>query len=155
MSEPDVPTLYMNFAWYNPYNGLEYDWLATDLEGFVACISTGGFGPIPQAVEDAEIDMVTMDERMNRLPEVCAFDPDVRDSYRTRKWLDDAKRGLFVYDWQHSPEHYEMVVRPLRPLLARGLGDRHVQAWAAVITLPIRFSEVSEFTCCTRGRPYF
>ena len=153
MPNSDTPTLDVNFAWYHPFNRVEYDWLATDLDGFVANISTAGFGPIPQAVEDAAIDFAQVDDRLSRLPEVCNVDPDVGGPYQTKELLDIARRGIFVYDWAHTPGVYQVVGRPMVPLPANEFGDLVVQAWAANITLPIRFSEVPVFACCTTGKP--
>ena len=153
MSDSEIPTLDVNFAWYHPFNWMEYDWLATDLDGLVANISTAGFGPIPQAVEDAAVDFAQVDDRLRRLPEVSDFDPDVGDPLQTREILDIARRGIFFYDWVHSLETYHITGRPLEPLPANKLGDPEIRAWAAIITLPIRFSEVPVFACRTTGKP--
>lgn len=155
MTESKIPELDVNFAWYHPFNLVEYDWLATDLDGFVANISTGGFGPIPQSVEDASIDFEDVDERLRQLPVSCEIDHRVGDPGHNSEFQFIAKRGIFVYNWGNSPDAYQLFCRPMKPKRAAELDDLVVQAWAAVITLPIRFSEVSEFTCCTRGRPCF
>jgi hypothetical protein len=101
--------------------GIDYAWLACDVNGQIARFTNAGDGPIPTAVLDAHqfadrAEMLTRALPIVGEAEMRVSLPDPTD-YR-----DIARRGLYAYDWLHADQSplrggYEIVSRPLRPLL--------------------------------------
>lgn len=121
------------------YTRVEFDWLATDLDGFVGYFSTAGAGPVPTAsVQDGELLEDALD-RIRALDRVCDGVP-VAGVLNPRDWIDVAERGIFAYDWSHTTRQYELVAEPARPVRLHDLLDPKIRSLAAHVRLPVRIS---------------
>ena len=75
--------------------GTELDWFAVDADGFVALLSSAGFGPIPDCVFERFEEQRRIEEFLARL----AGQGLMADWKRMILAL--VATGVFVYDWQH------------------------------------------------------
>lgn len=107
-----------------PYpDGIDYVWLASDMNGNVAAFVTGGSGPVPLSVlYESSTPIENVEEAVCELPEV----PEallLAELKRPNDFLDLARRGFLVYDWTdvHRIERdctraYELVAVPVQPV---------------------------------------
>ncbi len=120
--------------------GHEFDFLATDVDGFTAVLSTAGYGPVPVEVaarvkvEDSLVDL------LGDLSPVCSAVVEVVDRGDTSFWEKIAERGVYTFDWQVWDGPYRRVCLPSEPILA----DDHPFDLSGAVILPVRFSEVVE-----------
>ena len=91
------------------FQGLEFDWFATDADGFVAFISSAGYGPIPDRVFEQFDEQRRIEEFLHNLIGVCMSD----DLCRVEQLLSAA--GVFAYDWRRSEGRYRRSNMPIRP----------------------------------------
>jgi len=86
----------------HPRPGFELDWLAVDVNGYVALLSSGGQGPIPRLVVDHLPDVEAAIEALPLLLILgrCADSPTGRGNYGF--WIEPCRRGLFGFDWQRK-----------------------------------------------------
>ncbi|WP_437789996.1 hypothetical protein [Sorangium sp. So ce693] len=108
--------------------GLEFDWLASDADGYVALFSTAGGGYAPDEflrdtdAHDAAIDAVLASPAST----VARFAPELPPGLKNT-WRMVAERGLFVFDSDPHGGPYRMVAAPADPIrivdLPRGVID--------------------------------
>lgn len=93
--------------------GLEFDWLASDADGFVALFSTAGGGYAPDEflrdtdAYDAAIDVVLGSPAST----VARFAPELPPGLKNT-WRMVAERGLFAFDSDPHGGPYRMVAAP-------------------------------------------
>jgi hypothetical protein len=128
--------------------GTEFDWFAVDADGFVALMSSAGFGPIPDCVFERFDEQRRIEEFFTHL----AGHPTMGDWDRMLESL--SVSGVFVYDWKHWDGPYLRLGIPQLPQRIEGLGfpSELRDAFAAV---PERFSIRTELRpelllTCTR-----
>jgi len=95
------------------YEGVEFDWLGVDEDGYVGLFSSAGFGYVPKHACDEGFFEELWYRQENELPLIC----EARSAQRpwnqpVNDWLDLSRRGFFAYNWNHA-EYYEMVCRPV------------------------------------------
>ncbi|WP_437719848.1 hypothetical protein [Sorangium sp. So ce861] len=97
--------------------GLEFDWLASDADGYVALFSTAGGGYAPDEflrdtdAHDAAIDAVLAWPAST----VARFAPELPPGLKNT-WRLVAERGLFAFDSDPHGGPYRMVAAPADPV---------------------------------------
>lgn len=86
----------------HPREGTEFDWIAADIDGKIALMSTAGYGNCPTNESEWM-------ERMDNLVErILAFsEPPTNDLLTTR-----TVKGPIIYDWQHWQGPYMRIHIP-------------------------------------------
>lgn len=97
--------------------GLEFDWLASDADGFVALFSTAGGGYAPDEflrdtdAYDAAIEVVLASPAST----VARFAPELPPGLKNT-WRMVAERGLFAFDSDPHGGPYRIVAAPADPI---------------------------------------
>lgn len=97
--------------------GYEYDWLATDVNGFVALFSTAGGGYAPEEfLRDTDAHDMALDAIL-AIPETtrARFAPQLPPNLKNT-WQLVAARGLFAYDSDPHGGPYRQVAAPVMPI---------------------------------------
>ena len=89
--------------------GKEFDWFAADSDGFIALMSSAGYGPIPDQVFERFDEQHGIDEFLSSL-----IGQSVRDDW-DRMILSLSASGIFVYDWKHWDGPYLRLGVPQVP----------------------------------------
>ncbi|MEM8814731.1 MAG: hypothetical protein AAGE85_02830 [Pseudomonadota bacterium] len=111
----------MRFKEDHPFEGREFDWVATDSKGSVGYFSTAGVAPVPEICLSNNGIYEYLFEEVVGLPVVCAArvldksDRDIAD------WIAVAERGFYAYDWSRYTSRYDLVAKPSEPLSAMTL----------------------------------
>lgn len=130
------------------FMGTEFDWFAADSGGFVALMSSAGYGPIPDRVFERF-------EQQQQIEEFFAHlvgEPLMNDW--TRMILSLSACGVFAYDWKHWDGPYQRQGMPSVPQRIDQLGfPPELQEALAIV--PERFSTSAELRpelllTCTR-----
>jgi len=124
--------------------GYEWDFLARDHHGFMAVLSSAGYGPIPQAVLD---NVTAVESAVETLVGLCVLGEsiDLRPPGSTgdhSEWFALSRRGVYTYDWNSTHGSYERVSAPTVALNIMD-AEPSIQRAAALLTLPFRFAEVT------------
>jgi hypothetical protein len=119
------------------FQGLEFDWFAVDSEGFIALMSSAGYGPIPDAVFERFDGQQRIEEFLSRLIGSQTSD----DLLRIQQLLSTV--GVFTYDWKHSDGPYQRFAAPPRPKRIVELGVPE-DLRDAFVTIPERFFATAE-----------
>ena len=96
--------------------GTEFDWFAVDSKGFVALMSSAGYGPIPDCVFEHFEGQRRIEEFFARL-----VGQPLTDDW-DRMLLSLAASGVFIYDWQHWDGPYRRLGMPSVPQRLDELG---------------------------------
>jgi len=110
-------------------HGIDCVWLATDAEGRLAAMITGGCGPIPPEALSGEMEIFDVEAELLGLP--------INGEAILRRAVPDpssfralGSRGLYVYDWTdlhrttvEATGRYELVTEPLMPARRDQLPD--------------------------------
>lgn len=103
--------------------GIDYEWFAADLEGRIARFTTGGLGPIPSAVVDAdglcEIAAIEFAKLPRRGP--ARMFVNYPKSVDFSDFIRVAESGIYTYDCDDlcsgsATRHYRLVAKPTSPL---------------------------------------
>ncbi len=99
----------------NDIAGLEYDWVAVDVDGRIAVFSTAGAGEVPsEFLESIDKHEQVIEYLLNLEPVAEAISyPPVADGLKNT-WRDLAERGVFAYDCSPNGGAYELVGVPGR-----------------------------------------
>jgi hypothetical protein len=129
----------MEWIFDHEYLGTEFDWVAADSDGHLACFSINGAGPIvslplDQALHDGAF------ERVKSLPITGEASPVDRDALNITEWLEMAERGLYAYDWDSKRGVYRLVAVPGRPVRVDEIQDALVAASALRSRVPTCFA---------------
>ncbi len=130
------------------YLGVEFNWFAVDPDGFIAMLSSAGYGPIPDGVFERFDGQEGIEEFLRRL-----IGPRMDDDLRRAERL-LASVGVFAYDWKHWEGPYQRSAVPKEPKRLAELGIPEALR-GAFLAYPERFSASEELrpeTCltCTR-----
>jgi hypothetical protein len=128
--------------------GVEFDWFAEDPDGFLAVLSSAGYGPIPDGVFERLDGQQGIEEFLRSVVGPRLGD----DLLRAHRSL--ASVGLFAYDWKHWDGPYQRSAIPKQPKRLSELGIPEALR-EAFLAYPERFSTSEELhpeTClpCTR-----
>ncbi len=123
------------------HKGDEFDWVAVDVHGFTAYLSTAGYGPLPLSVLRNTALFEGLLERAMALNETCDAIPNKRVTGNIDDWVRLARRGLFAYDWSHELECYQIIAIPRVPRPLEAFGDAEFVNLARVTALPLGFRE--------------
>jgi hypothetical protein len=96
--------------------GLEFDWFAIDSDGFIALISSAGYGPIPDLVFERFDEQRCIETYLSSLIGLGLSS----DLLRVARTLSTA--GVFSYDWEHWDGPYRRLGVPTRPIRFDKLG---------------------------------
>lgn len=102
--------------------GLEYDWLGSDLSGCVALFSTAGAGYAPmEFLRDTDAHDTAI-QAVLALPASTAaqFSPHLAPGL-VNTWRLVAERGLYAYDCDPNGGPYRLVAAPVVPAKAEAL----------------------------------
>jgi hypothetical protein len=115
------------------FMGTELDWFAIDSDGFVAVMSSAGYGPIPDCVF----------ERFDQQRRIEQFLTGLVGQQLMKDWdrmlLSLSASGVFVYDWEHWEGPYRRQGAPSVPERIDDLGvPAELRTGFAVV--PERFS---------------
>ena len=94
------------------YLGMEFDWVCVDCNLNVGYFSTAGYGPIPEQV-------MFMGDLMRNLTDSVDELPQILDESEVGIFLDNeelvsiARKGFFVFDWNHFHNLYTIAARPI------------------------------------------
>ncbi len=91
------------------YEGVELDWFAVDDGGFVALLSSAGFGPIPDVVFERFDGQRRIEEFLGGI----IGTPASADLCRVQQLLSLA--GVFAFDWKHWDGPYQRTAVPTQP----------------------------------------
>ena len=128
------------FIWDHPYRQLEFDWLATDLDGHLGLLSTAGEGPVPQVVLAMAGELEEPWDLVEGLEEAGGFEQLSHFDAVADEWLDYAARGVFAFDRQWNSRSYEVIARPGRPLAVNELSDGPLKRSVSLVRFPFRFA---------------
>ena len=130
------------------FMGTELDWFARDSDGFVALMSSAGYGPIPDSVF----------ERFDQQRRIEEFLAGLAGQRLMADWdqmlLSLSASGVFVYDWKHWDGPYRRQGVPSVPQHIEQLGIPP-ELRDALVVVPERFSASAELrpelllTCTT------
>lgn len=122
------------------FSNLEFDWLASDADGFVALFSSAGFGPVPEELPP-QVDAIDQAlDRMKALP--LTSDETPADAAEPDEWVAAAQRGFFAFDWAHDHDRYEIEAMPKRPLRLDAIQDEAIREMVSRVRIPVRFSHL-------------
>jgi hypothetical protein len=113
--------------------GTELDWFAVDSDGFVALMSSAGYGPIPDCVFERFDDQ----RRIEQFLALLVGERLMADW--KRMILSLSASGVFVYDWQHWDGPYRRQGVPSAPQRLDEL-DIPAELRASFAVVPERFS---------------
>ena len=116
------------------FTGTELDWFAVDRDGFLALMSSAGYGPIPDCVFERFDDQQRIEQYLARI-----VGQDLMKEDWDRLLLSLSASGVFVYDWKHWHGPYRRLGIPSVPQHIDQLGfpaDLRV----ALAVVPERFS---------------
>ena len=91
------------------FYGVEFDWFATDSHGFVALMSSAGYGQIPDSVFERLQEQEHIGAHLSQLIGYSTSG----DLIRAKRLL--SKVGVFTYDWKHWKGPYRRLGFPLLP----------------------------------------
>ncbi len=101
------------------WSSLHFDWFAVDPGGHLALCSTAGFGEVPQSVLRESTKQARpgdcIEELLRTLDVIGKARSEGPGPGSCEEWLALAKRGFFIYDWQHWDGPYTTIVRPTQP----------------------------------------
>jgi hypothetical protein len=124
--------------------GWEWDFLAVDVVGQVAILSSAGYGAIPEpvlaareAVERAIAAVASMPSATHAIQAEHGRDGDYSD------WYTLSLRGFYTYDWHHYRGPYELISAPGEPLALSALPPS-VRSAAAILTIPHAFADSAQ-----------
>ncbi|WP_437539614.1 hypothetical protein WME79_24625 [Sorangium sp. So ce726] len=121
--------------------GLEFDWLASDADGFVALFSTAGGGYAPDEflrdtdAHNAAIDVVLASPAST----VARFAPELPPGLKNT-WRMAAERGLFAFDSDLHGGPYRMVAAPADPIRIVDLPTLVIDIVARLKLRQVRFA---------------
>lgn len=101
---------------------LDCVWLAVDSDGHVGVFITAGIGPISEAILGQQFPICEIESELTKLPEIAEVNL-MADFPFSDSFMELAKRGLFVYDWQNAHRRrsevklgYDLVAAPTYPI---------------------------------------
>lgn len=120
--------------------GLEYDWIACDVNGFVGLFSTAGGGYTPAAflddtaAHDAAIDAILALPASTRARFAPQLPPNLQNT-----WQLVAERGLFAFDSDVHGGPYRQVAAPIAPIHVDDLPQSARSVARAITLRRVRF----------------
>ena len=119
--------------------GFEFDWLASDVGGFVALFSTAGAGDVPNAfLQDTGAHETAIDAVLALPASTQArFAPTIGPNL-VNTWRLVAERGLYAFDCDPSGGPYRLVAAPTVAVPIANLPSIVAEV-ARRICLPLRF----------------
>ncbi|WP_437322431.1 hypothetical protein [Sorangium sp. So ce394] len=101
----------------NEILGLEFDWLASDADGYVALFSTAGGGYAPgEFLQNTDAHHAAIDAVLaSPVSTVARFAQDLPPELQNT-WRMVAERGLFAFDSDPHGGPYRMVAAPADPI---------------------------------------
>jgi len=129
------------------YLGVEYDWLASDNDGYMAFFASAGFGPLPSPLLELGDSIFDIIESVAKLP-VRGRAEIVLDSGNVFDWIAMAERGFYSYDWDNINKKYRLVARPTIPIKLEGVADKQLIGLALVVrfdfSIPVQEDVIAE-----------
>lgn len=123
------------------FSGYEFDWFAIDADGYIALMSTGGFGAVPDFVferfaEQREIEMFLSTLIETELSGDCNLE-----------WIMDLlhSAGIFSYDCGRANRPYHRYLVPEEPRRLEEL-DISVRLRDSFVPIPQRFTACKELS---------
>ena len=125
--------------------GLEYDWLAVDAQGFVALLSTAGGGRVPDAfLQDVDAFDVAIQSVLS-LPASTAADCSLElAAPLVNTWKLVAERGLFACDSDPNGGPYRRIARPIAPVRIDDLPTSIAVVARSVLLTNVAFDSATE-----------
>jgi hypothetical protein len=142
MNDPDTP---WPPAADHPRWGIEFDWLALDIDERVAMLASGGFARVPADVVaaadrvDAAMDLVRQLPLIGEATDVGMLDPGIAD------WLQAAAQGLYAYDGLGVETAYRRLASPTRWLYLSDLAPA-IRSAVELARFTVAFAEAEILT---------
>jgi hypothetical protein len=126
----------------NDVHGLEYDWIACDVDGLVALFSTAGGGYLPLAfLQDTDAHERAIEDILDGpATTIATFAPALSPSLKNI-WRSAAEHGLFAFDSDVNGGPYKVVAVPAVP---RRLDSLSVDVIRVATRIRIRASFAGE-----------
>jgi hypothetical protein len=126
----------------SPIEGLEYDWIAIDTDGYVALFSTAGAGHAPdEFLRDTEAHDAAIEVLLGLEPTTTVRFAPLIGPNRKNTWQSVAERGVFAFDSDPAGGPYRLVSAPVSPAHASTF-PTVVRDAASAIVLEVRFREI-------------
>jgi hypothetical protein len=125
-------------------SGFEFDWLASDADGYVALFSTagGGFAPLP-FLQNPDAHQMAIDELLAGPASTTArFAPEFTAA-RQNTWRLVAERGLYAYDSGAHGGAYRLLAAPSVPVRVAALPAAAREVVGSIRFQHLRFSELT------------
>ena len=122
-------------------SGLEFDWLACDADGFVAMLSSAGFGAVPEEAVATADALETALDRIKLLP-VTGEATSISGMTSPDDWIAAARRGVFAFDWEHARDRYRIEGLPSRAIRVDEIADVALRDAVSRVRIPVVFSDV-------------
>ena len=124
--------------------GLEFDWLASDADGYLALFSTAGGGYAPEEflrdtnAHDAAIDVILASPASTTARFAPVLPPGLKNT-----WHMVAERGLFAFDSDPHGGPYRLVAAPTAPIRAANLPPLAAEVVGLLRLRHLRFTQLS------------
>ena len=99
----------------SPIRGMDFSWLAVDVDDHVAWLVTFGSAVVPRWAEQDADAFQDMESLLARLPKRGAVEMTDSSSF-AREWKAAAEGGVFAYDWDVFSGPYKLIARPQSPV---------------------------------------
>ena len=119
------------------FYGVEFEWFATDPEGFVAVMCSAGYGSIPDLVFQQLEKQRCIEEQVTKLNGYS-----INAEWKSAL-LAFSAAGIFVYEWKHWKGPYQRLGVPQFPQRLDELGFL-AELKDAFITIPKSFRKCGE-----------
>ncbi len=110
--------------------GIEWDWFASDLDGSIAFLSSGGSGQVPPVV-------IADEPLIDELLQVLGIE------YNSQSWAKAAECGLFAYDVDVNGGPYRRIAMPDLACTASTLPEKF-RAMLLRVVIPGHFTQMEE-----------
>ncbi|NNC18729.1 hypothetical protein HJC22_23740 [Corallococcus exiguus] len=126
-------------------DGYEFDWLASDVEGHVALLSTAGGGYVPcEVLQDTDaLDAAINAILVSPVSSEVRFAPSVAEGCENT-WRMMAERGVLAFDADPYGGPYKRVAMPERPIRVGELAEAARPLVRRMALEGLRFSELEK-----------
>lgn len=133
------------------YARSEFDWLASDRNGYLGFFSTAGAGPIPRAVAFSPADYEAVLEQVLALPKRAEAKVERDNDRNIDEWIAISQRGFFAFDWRWESSSYEIVAAPSIPARVTDLPESGLSELAIRTVLDADLCAVRVFVVTAAG----
>lgn len=127
--------------------GIEYDWLAIDVENHVALFTTAGGGYTPdEFLRDTDAHDAAIEAILALPVRTTALFVPTLPAGKQNTWKRMAERGLFAFDADANGGPYRRVAAPQSPVRIDDLPEEVVAVVLDLKSRDLRFARLTEVT---------